>query len=149
MTRAVRRVRPAQFGEGGATPGMRRQEAVATSGLWAGLVHTETGATSGWHHHGEYESVIYVLSGRLRMESGPGGREVLEAVPGDFLHVPERCIHREGNPATEQATIVVTRAGHGEAVVNVDGPEADTVRDGSAASPPSGPSASVPPRSIC
>ncbi|MFI7402188.1 hypothetical protein ACIBW9_17225 [Streptomyces sp. NPDC049541] len=27
--------------------------------------------TSGRHHHGEHESVIYVLTGALRMEFGP------------------------------------------------------------------------------
>jgi uncharacterized RmlC-like cupin family protein len=31
---------------------------------------------SGWHHHGDHESVIYVLSGALRMEFGSGGSDV-------------------------------------------------------------------------
>jgi hypothetical protein len=41
------------------------------------------------------------LCGRrsLRMGSGrPGGSAVVEAGPGDFLHVPKGAIHREGQP---------------------------------------------------
>ena len=124
MTEPVRRVRPAELSAGQATPGMRREQAVATEGMWAGVVHTDAGAFSGWHHHAEYESTIYVLSGALRMEFGPGGGEVLDALPGDFLYVPPFSVHREGNTTGETSTILVTRAGHGEAVVNVEGPEA-------------------------
>ena len=107
---------------GAPTPGMHREEAVATETTWAGLARTDARMISGWHHHGEYESVIYVLSGRFRMESGPGGADVVEAGPGDFLFVPRGSIHREGNPAEVQGTAVVVRSGRGEAVVNVEGP---------------------------
>jgi uncharacterized RmlC-like cupin family protein len=119
---AVSRVRPAERTEGQPTAGMHREQAVATDGMWAGFVTTDAGAVSGWHHHGDYESTIYVVSGALQMESGPGGREVLDAGPGDFLYVPPRAIHREGNPSEEASSLVVVRAGAGEAVVNVDGP---------------------------
>lgn len=104
------------------TAGMHREEAIATTTTWAGVAHTDAGMCSGWHHHGEYESVIYVLTGVLRMESGPGGRDVAEAGPGDFLFVPRGAIHREANPGSVESTIVVFRSGGGEAVVNVDGP---------------------------
>jgi uncharacterized RmlC-like cupin family protein len=53
---------------------------------------------------------------------GPGGSAVVEAGPGDFLYVPKGAIHREGNPGDEESRLVVVRAGHGPAVVNVDGP---------------------------
>ena len=82
----------------------------------------ETDPTPGWHHHGEYETSIYILSGRLRMESGPGGAEVVEAGPGDFLHVPAGAVHRESNPTDAESRIVVVRAGEGVPTVNVDGP---------------------------
>jgi uncharacterized RmlC-like cupin family protein len=118
----VRLIRPEDRGEGHPTPGMRREEAVATGGMWAGSVTTEAGGASGWHHHGEHESTIYVVSGALRMEFGPGGEEVLEATAGDFLYVPPHAVHRELNPAAAESTLVVVRAGSGEAVVNVDGP---------------------------
>jgi hypothetical protein len=66
-------VTPVDRTAGPATPGMDRQQAVATEGTWAGFVRTEAGMVSGWHHHGEYETVIYVLSGALMMEFGPNG----------------------------------------------------------------------------
>jgi uncharacterized RmlC-like cupin family protein len=102
-----------------------REEALATGRLWAGFVRTEPLMASGWHHHGDFESVIYVLSGRFRMESGPGGREQEEAGPDDFILVPRGAIHRESNPLEVEATLIVFRAGAGEPVVNVDGPESD------------------------
>lgn len=107
---------------GAPTSGMRREEAVATDSTWGGLVHTDPGMVSGWHHHGDYESVIYVMTGRLRMESGPGGTNVSEAGPGDFLFVPRGSVHRESNPSDIGATAVVVRSGRGEPVVNVEGP---------------------------
>jgi uncharacterized RmlC-like cupin family protein len=102
---------------------MMRKEAFATSRMWAGTLQTEPGIVSGWHHHGEHESAIYLLTGALRMEFGPGGREVLTGGPGDFLYVAPHAVHRESNPTDELATAVVVRAGVGEVVVNVDGPE--------------------------
>jgi uncharacterized RmlC-like cupin family protein len=122
---AVRRVRPAERTQGAPTPGMVREQAMATDGMWAGLVTTEPGMVSGWHHHGDYESTIYVLSGAFRMEFGPGGADVLEARPGDFLYVARHAIHREGNPSEEACTAVVVRAGTGDPVTNVDGPLPD------------------------
>ena len=118
----VRLVRPADRVEGESTPGMTREQAIAIEGMWAGLVRTEAHRITGWHHHADYDSSIYVVSGALRMESGPGGANVVEAGPGEFLHVPKGAIHREGNPSDEESQIVVVRAGRGPAVVNVDGP---------------------------
>jgi uncharacterized RmlC-like cupin family protein len=123
MTEGVRLVRRSERTVAAATPGMVREEAVATAGMWAGTARTEPGLVSGWHHHGDYESAIYVVSGALVMEFGPGGGEVVEAGPGDFVYVAAGAIHRERNPAPEEAEIVVVRAGSGEPVFNVDGPD--------------------------
>ena len=54
------------------TPGMSRAAAItaASAGaekLWAGTVVIHPDAKTGAHHHGELESVIYVLKGRARM----------------------------------------------------------------------------------
>lgn len=85
------------------------------------------GTDRGTHDHGlaphaDYDTSIYVVDGSLRMESGPGGGNVVEAAPGDFLYVPKGAIHREGNPSGEESHVVVVRAGHGPTVVNVEGP---------------------------
>ena len=89
---------------------------------WAGHVTTDAGSLSGWHHHGEYETSIYVISGRLRMEFGPRGADIVDAVAGDFVYVPPKAIHREGNPSDEASSLVVVRSGTGDAVINVAGP---------------------------
>src|SRR5919106_371538 len=75
-------VMPADRRTGPPTPGMDRQEALATEDLWAGFVRTEPGMVSGWHHHGEYETVAYVLTGSIRFEFGPGGCPRLRPAPG-------------------------------------------------------------------
>jgi uncharacterized RmlC-like cupin family protein len=118
----VRQVPPTDRVEADPTPGMVRERAIDVEGLWAGLVRTAPGGASGWHHHGEYETSIYVASGQLRMESGADGASVIEAQPGDFLHVPAGAIHRESNPGDGESQLVVVRAGHGPPTINVDGP---------------------------
>jgi uncharacterized RmlC-like cupin family protein len=115
---------PSRRVEADPTAGMVREQAIAVDGLWAGLTRTEAAMTSGWHHHGEHETSIYVVSGALRMESGPDGTSVVEAVPGDFLHVPKYAIHRESNPTVAESHLVVVRAGTGPVTINVDGPAA-------------------------
>jgi uncharacterized RmlC-like cupin family protein len=104
------------------TPGMIREQAIRTDGMWAGFVRTEGHATSAWHHHGDHDTAIYVLDGGLRLESGPGGADVFDAHPGDFIHVPKGVIHRETNPGDDESHIVVVRAGSGPPTINVDGP---------------------------
>ena len=118
----IRVVAPADRKPGPSTPGMDRREAFATDRMWAGVARTVAGMVSGWHHHGAYETTIYVLTGSLRMEFGPGGSNTLDAGPGDFVYVPKGVVHRESNPSAEPADIVVVRAGEGESTVNVDGP---------------------------
>lgn len=107
---------------GDPTPGMTRHVAVHTDDMWSGTVDTEAGAVSGWHHHGEHDTTIYVVSGRMRLESGPGGEQAVEAGPGDFLRVPAGAIHRESNPGDDTSHAVIVRCGHGTPTINVDGP---------------------------
>ena len=57
------------------TKGMKRFAAIAknTVGakkIWAGKVNIEPDAKTGAHHHGELESVIYVISGIAKMRWG-------------------------------------------------------------------------------
>lgn len=118
----VQHIPPEDRVEADPTDGLVREKAIDVDGLWAGFVRTQSLDTTGWHHHGDYETSIYIVSGRLRMESGPGGKQVIEASPGDFLHVPPRAIHRESNPGDTESALVVVRAGTGPPTTNVDGP---------------------------
>jgi uncharacterized RmlC-like cupin family protein len=118
----IRVVTPGDRRPGPSTAGMDRQEAFATDRMWSGVTHTEVGMVSGWHHHGGYETTIYVLTGALRLEFGPDGANTVEAGPGDFVYIPKGAVHRESNPSAEPADIVIVRAGQGESTINVAGP---------------------------
>lgn len=104
------------------TAGMLREEAFSPEGLWIGVVRTEPGQLTGWHHHGEWETYAYVLSGSLRLEFGVGGADVEEAGATDFLFIPRLAIHREGSGGTGFEAIAI-RAGSGPILFNVEGPE--------------------------
>ena len=113
----VRKVSADAFSAGHSTPGMTRHEAVVLDDMWSGVVHTDAGATSGWHHHGDHDTIAYVVRGVFRVETGDG---VVQGDPGDFVHVPAHTVHRESNPTEETAEVVLVRRGTGPVVVNVD-----------------------------
>ncbi|GAC1409664.1 MAG: cupin domain-containing protein [Candidatus Velthaea sp.] len=118
------------------TAGMNRAAAIttATAGarkLWAGTVHIHPDAKTGAHHHGELESVIYVVRGRARMRWGERLEFTAEAGPGDFIFVPPFVPHQEINAAGEPLECVLVRSGQDPVVVNLDIPdlgEPSTVR---------------------
>lgn len=108
------------------TPGMTRAAAIthARTGankLWAGTVVVQPNAKTGPHHHGELETVLYVVRGRVRMR----WREHLEfsgeANQGDFIYVPPYVPHQEINASAEESCeAVVVRNGREPVVVNLD-----------------------------
>ena len=107
------------------TPGMTRAAAIThartgASKLWAGSVEIHANAKTGPHHHGELESVIYIVSGRARMRWGERLEFVAEAGPGDFIFVPPYVPHQEINAADEPLTCVVVRSGQEPVVVNLE-----------------------------
>lgn len=119
MTEPVRVIRGDDLVAADPTDGMARSLAFEAPALWAGQVVTAPGAVSGWHHHDVNESSLYVVSGVLRLEfEGYDGH--LDALPGDFVHVPAHTVHRESNPTDEPSVAVIARAGGGIPTVNVD-----------------------------
>src|SRR5882724_6002413 len=67
------------------TPGMERAEAISRARvgaqkLWAGTVFVHPNAKTGRHHHGELETVIYIVRGRARFRWGERLEFVDEAV---------------------------------------------------------------------
>jgi uncharacterized RmlC-like cupin family protein len=108
------------------TPGMNRAAAItaATAGaqkLWAGTVLIHADAKTGAHHHGDLESVIYVVRGQARMRWGERLEYVAEAGPGDFIFVPPYVPHQEINASADQALeCVMVRSGQDPIVVNLD-----------------------------
>jgi uncharacterized RmlC-like cupin family protein len=110
------------------TPGMHREEAcgaktVGAEHLWVGHVHVGEGVRSGPHHHGELESVIYIISGNARFRFGDSLEETVEATAGDFVFVPPYLVHQEINASGDVAVdMVVARSSQENVVVNVDLP---------------------------
>jgi uncharacterized RmlC-like cupin family protein len=117
--RPVRKVAAADLTPGEPTPGITREAAIVLDDVWSGRARTEPGVSSGWHHHGDHDTVVYVVRGAFRVETESG---VVEADPGDFVHVPARTVHRESNPSSQTAEVVLVRRGTGPVTVNVDAP---------------------------
>ena len=114
------RIRPDELKDTDSAPGILREEAFAKPGLWAGRSTTEPGVTSGWHHHGEADTVVYVLSGTVVIEFG---QEQVEAREGEFLVIPAGLVHRESTPAEGPSKSVVVRTGvEGPPTYEVEGP---------------------------
>ena len=109
-------------GQTAQTAGILRREFVAQPGVWIGVGKTLPGVASGWHHHGDHDTYIYMLAGTGRMEFGTGGREACEAEAGDLIIVPKGVVHREANPGEVESAALVVRVGTGEVVVNVAPP---------------------------
>ena len=126
-TRGVRVIKRDQLDPNTAqTPGMDRKAAinfarVGAQKIWAGTVSIQPNAKTGAHHHGELESVIYVVRGKARMRWGERLEYVAEAGPGDFIYVPPFVPHQEinANP-NEPLECVLVRSDNEAVVVNLD-----------------------------
>jgi uncharacterized RmlC-like cupin family protein len=108
------------------TPGMNRAAAInrARAGaekIWAGTVTIHANAKTGAHHHGDLESIIYVVKGKARMRWGEQLEFVAEAGPGDFIFVPPYVPHQEINASRDETLeCVLVRSGQEPVVVNLD-----------------------------
>ncbi len=122
----IRIVHPAEFDTATAqTPGSERRAAVSPqlgipSSLWGGLFVVEPGARTGIHHHGEQQTIAYVLSGVCLVRWGANGEHSASARAGDFIHVPAFLPHMEINPSDiEPFRWVVVRSTPTPIVVNL------------------------------
>lgn len=108
------------------TLGMQRRAAVTTAStgaakLWAGTVTIDAHAKTGAHHHGDLESVIYVVNGVARLRWGDRLEFLAEAEAGDFIYVPPYVPHQEINASAEaKLHCVLARSGQQGLVVNLD-----------------------------
>jgi uncharacterized RmlC-like cupin family protein len=114
------------------TSGMTRLEAISgkavgSDKLWMGQTHVAPTTSSGDHHHGEAETAIYVQSGNPVFVFADGDREVrLETEPGDYIFVPPFAPHREENPGSEEAVVIIARSSQEGIVVNLKSLWADS-----------------------
>lgn len=112
------------------TPGMSRAAAIthARAGaekLWAGTVVVAPDARTAAHHHGDLETILYIVKGRARFRWGDHLEFSEEAGPGDFIFVPPYVPHQEMNARPDEPVeAVVVRSGQDPIVVNLDIAEA-------------------------
>jgi len=108
------------------TPGMHRMAAITAASanarkIWAGTVTIHPDAKTGAHHHGELESIIYVVSGQARMRWGERLEYTAEAGPGDFIFVPPFVPHQEINANSDESLqCVLVRNDQDPVVVNLE-----------------------------
>jgi uncharacterized RmlC-like cupin family protein len=108
------------------TPGMQRAAAinaarVGAKKIWAGTVRIDANAKTGAHHHGELESIIYVVRGQARMRWGDKLEYLAEAGPGDFIFIPPFVPHQEINASTDEPLeCVLVRSDNEAIVVNLE-----------------------------
>ncbi|MFZ0633456.1 MAG: cupin domain-containing protein [Acidobacteriaceae bacterium] len=107
------------------TPGSLRLSAISamhnvSSSLWAGTFVVEPSAQTAIHHHGEQDTVVYVLKGESLVRWGDHGEYVATVRAGDFLYVPAWLPHQELNPSTDRSfRWVVVRSTSEPIVVNL------------------------------
>jgi uncharacterized RmlC-like cupin family protein len=78
-------------------------------------------AKTGPRHHGELETFLYIVKGRVRMRWGDHLELSEEALAGDFIYVPPYVPHQEINASpNESCEAVVVRNGQEPIVVNLD-----------------------------
>ena len=123
----VRIIKPHQFDANTAqTPGMQRVAAVSrelagSQGIWGGITVVSPNTASGIHHHGEIETIIYVVSGHGKMRWGNNMEFEQEVEPGDFIYVPPFVPHQEINPSPDEPSQwVIVRNSQEPIVVNLE-----------------------------
>jgi uncharacterized RmlC-like cupin family protein len=120
-------VHPDEAIAGPTTPGMERRHHFDRDGRWVGWaewIRNDAGDVSGWHHHADNDTYVYVIRGSVTIEFGPGGAESVEARAGDFFLVPSQTIHRELTSQDTDLEAFIVRVGGEPEHVKVDGPEA-------------------------
>jgi uncharacterized RmlC-like cupin family protein len=116
---AIHPVSPAEFDPGTAqTPGSERRDHAAALGIawavWGGLFEVEPGSRTGVHHHGEQETIAYVLSGICEIRWDDDGEFVACAKAGRFHSCAGLPAAHGNQPLESGAVSVGCGAQHGE-----------------------------------
>src|ERR1700738_5605764 len=89
------------------TPGLLREVAFDSRNpdanvLSAFLSTLLPGAATGAHHHGDQETILYVLEGTARYRWGDRLEHVVEAGPGEFVFFSAHTGHPESHARSER-----------------------------------------------
>jgi uncharacterized RmlC-like cupin family protein len=82
-------------------------ELVGADKLWIGMTVLEPGSTTGPHHHGENETGVYLIAGRIRLRWGNRLEEETDLEVGDLAFLPPGLPHEEINPSPEEPAVWV------------------------------------------
>lgn len=113
------------------TPGLVRRVAFDRGNpdaraLSAFLSTVSPGAATAAHHHGDQETILYVLNGVAEYRWGERLEHRVQARPGSFVFIPASTVHQEINPSDDEPTTwVVVRSAVEPIVVNL--PELDDI----------------------
>ena len=99
------------------------RSAIETDGLTSTVARFEAppGPPGAWHHHGDHHVIAYLISGRVRIESGPDGSVITEFSPGDLVHIEPGTVLRETYEGLVEIVGFTTGSGPGR--VDVAGPD--------------------------
>ena len=109
----VRVIKPQQFDANTPqTPGMQRVAAVSkqlagAQGLWAGVTVVAPNVASSVHHHGETETVIYVVSGHAKIRWGDRMQFEEDVEAGDFIYVPPSFCASSGDQSIARHSLTM------------------------------------------
>jgi uncharacterized RmlC-like cupin family protein len=82
-------------------------ELVGSDHLWMGMTILEPGGAIGPHHHGDRETGVYVVAGRVRLCWGPRLESTAELEVGDLVFLPPYLPHEEVNPDPDESAVWV------------------------------------------
>lgn len=86
-------------------------------------IRATPGLMGGWHHHGTRTMYGYVASGKFAMDFNPEQKERVVLSKGDFFLIPPGLVHRDVNPSSEEAVVMIFNIGSGPATVEASGPK--------------------------
>ena len=65
--------------------------------MWGGIFEVKSGSRTEILHHGDQETITFLLFGACEIRWGPKGEFSALAKQGDFIHVPAHLAHMEIN----------------------------------------------------
>lgn len=82
-------------------------ELVGSDHLWMGMTILEPGGAISPHHHGDRESGVYMVAGRMRLRWGPRLESTAELSVGDVVFLPPYLPHEEINASPDESAVWV------------------------------------------
>jgi len=82
-------------------------ELVGADKLWIGMTVLEPGSNTGPHHHGDNETGVYLVAGRLLLRWGMRLESEAELEVGDLFFVPPHLPHEEINLSVDEPAVWV------------------------------------------